>query len=270
MTDDSDTDNDEGAQGGQPRDGQPPDGQPRGGQPQGGQPQGGQPQGGQPQGGQPTQGGQPQGGQPQHSGQPQGQPTQGGQQGRGQPAGGQPQGGHGQSGGGIQIEDPFEDPRSPSEILQGEYVKKHIKYCIGIFLAIGIGFSLSFILLELLAPSGSSAVGSGGLALVGLIFALILTPLLGGILGIFIGLEMNDTRKSAVLTAGAGSFSGYIVFLFLLLFMSAIVSDSGGGIGDAFVALIGWGIGVAVAGAATAGVTRVVLESSLDHSDATQ
>lgn len=221
MTENSNTDNTEGTQGGQPQDGQPPDA------PQGGQPRGGQPAGGHP-----------------------------------------PQGGHNQSTGSIadNIDDPFEDPRSPTDILEEDYVQKHIKYCIGIFLAIGIGFSLSFILLDLLSPSSGSLLAGGELALLGLVFSLILTPLLGGILGIFIGLEMDDTRKSAVLTAGVGSFSGYIAFLFLLLFMSAIVSDSGG-LGDAFVALVGWGIGVAVAGAATAGVTRAVLDGSL-QSDA--
>jgi hypothetical protein len=50
--------------------------------------------------------------------------------------------------------------------------------------------------------------------------------------------------------------------------MSAIVSDSGD-LGNALVALIGWGVGVAVAGAATAGVTRVLLDGSL-HNDAAE
>lgn len=231
MADNSDT---EDNQGGQPGDGQPQDGQSTDGQPTGGQPTDGQPASGQPNGGQPT--------------------------------GGQPAGGSSTSTGiADELKDPFEDPRAAMDILSEDSAQNYVKYCVGIFLAIGIGFSLSFVFLELLSPSTGSLIGSGGIALVGLVFAFILTPLLSGVLGIIIGLQMDDTRKAAVLASGVGSFAGYIAFLILLIFMSAIVGD-GGSLGEALVALVGWGIGVAFAGAATAGITRIFLTAGVSGS----
>jgi hypothetical protein len=161
-----------------------------------------------------------------------------------------------------------QNTRTAGEILGEDLVQKYIKYCVGIFVVIGVGFSISFILLNALAPeSFSNQLGGGELALAGLFITFMLTPLLSGVLGIIIGLEMQDNRKSASLAAGVGSFVGYLALLFTLIIAGGIVSDGGSGVGEGLGAMLGWGLGVAIAGAASAAVTKQVLEGGLERNN---
>jgi len=96
-----------------------------------------------------------------------------------------------------------------------------------------------------------------------MILGLLLAPMLAGIIGMVIGLEMEDTKKSALITSGIGTFAGYMVYLILTLMFTAIIADGSSSIGEGLVAFAGFGIGVGVAGAGTAALTKELFDSSV-------
>lgn len=155
--------------------------------------------------------------------------------------------------------------RGVGDILGEETAQEYIKYNVGVFAAIGVGFAVALVLMDSLAGSGESpgaglGMGGGGLALLGLFLVFFLSPLIAGITGSLTSLRYDDEEKAVASVAAVGTFLGYIAVLVLIIITASIVGDSGSGASSSFtdslVPLIGYGIGVAVAGGATAVVTE--------------
>jgi len=151
-------------------------------------------------------------------------------------------------------------------MLNEAHIQEYIKFSVGAFSAVAVGFGVAFLLFTNLISGPGSLVGGFGAG--GMLISIILTPLLAGVIGIMIGLEMNDDRKAATLTSSVGTFAGYLAFLVIAFVFSALISGGGSGgggsaLGDALGPALGFGIGVAVAGAVSTFATEALLPAPL-------
>lgn len=154
--------------------------------------------------------------------------------------------------------------RTVGDILGEDRAKHYIKYNVGVFIAIGLGFALAFILLDAFGSGGGSGQNtasdfeSGSLVVVGALFVFFFAPIVSAITGTVTALNLDDTEKAIGTVASAGAFVGFLVFLLLLIMIASMVGPRGSS--DIFtedlLAMIGWGVGVAAAGGGTAYVTE--------------
>lgn len=153
--------------------------------------------------------------------------------------------------------------RTVGDILGEDRAKHVIKYNVGVFLAIGLGFALAFILFDAFASGGSGghpggSYESGSLVLMGTLFGFLVAPVVSAITGTVTALSLDDTAKAVGTVASAGAFVGFLVFVFLLIVIASMVGP--GGSSNIFIedllAIIGWSVGVASAGGGTAYVTE--------------
>lgn len=151
--------------------------------------------------------------------------------------------------------------RGIGDILGEEVAQQYVKYNVGVFGAIGVGFGLALVLMDALAGAESTLGGAmGSAAALGLFIALFLTPAIAGITGTLTSLHYDDEEKAVASVAAAGAFLGYVAVLVLTIVTASVIGDGGGGGSSAFTdslaPLIGYGIGVAAAGAIGAVVTE--------------
>lgn len=158
--------------------------------------------------------------------------------------------------------------RTVGDILGEDRSKRYIKYNVGVFVAVGLGFAVALVLMDGLIGGGSSSgttaqtsTGSGGtgsVVLVGALFVFLFAPLVSGLTGSVTALRLNDTEKAVATVASAGAFVGFLGFLVLLIVIASAVGPSGSSnlFTEELLAMIGWGVGVSVAGGGTAFVTE--------------
>ena len=155
-----------------------------------------------------------------------------------------------------------DDERSVTEVVKEDEIKEYIKYIVGIFLSVGLGYSLALLLFDLFVDSG---VGTGGeFILFGLLLAILITPVLASFAGITIGLQLEDSEKAVASAAGVGSLAGFAVMIVLTIIVASIISDGGSGgaddlITEELLSIIGFGLGVAAAGGLSGIVTKRLL-----------
>jgi|APHM01.1.fsa_nt_gi hypothetical protein len=120
----------------------------------------------------------------------------------------------GQAAGTQSVTDIFSDPDG----------KRALTYIIGIFSAVGIGYGVGLVLLDVI---------EGQIGLVLGIFAFVIpvfgAPLISMITGTIIGLQFNGDQQSLMLLSGVGAFVGYFALLVILLVFTSIVGGGGGG-----------------------------------------
>ena len=150
--------------------------------------------------------------------------------------------------------------QSATDILSEQSGKRFIKYTVGVFAAVGLGYGVGLVLLDIIADDEAALVG---------MFAMFI-PVLGAPIiamgtGLLTGLRLDADDRSAALASGVGAFIGFIVLLILIVIFAAIALDTGNGNGDGdlsglFGALLAFGTGVGVTAAAT---TFVVIRSKI-------
>lgn len=185
--------------------------------------------------------------QPQSTEQPQGQP-------QGQPQA-QPQGQPAPA----QGQQPVQQGPSLVDELQDPASMEWLKYNVVVFAAVGVGYSLAFLLFESLLPGGGMSAGDDMMGqFIGAIFAMF--GLIGGLSagtaiaavnGIRIGREYQVEQNLALANSFAGSAGGFLV---MALIMTVFLASNS--LGDVLVPLIGFAVGVGATGAATTYVTR--------------
>lgn len=146
-----------------------------------------------------------------------------------------------------------------TDILGEESGKRFLKYIIGVFVAVAVGYGVGLILLD--------GVGDGDAAAIG--FAALFVPILGAplismVTGLLTGLRMSADTKPAALVSAVGAFIGFIALLFIILIFASFVADGGsngggdGSVGDFFGPLFAFGAGVATTGAGTTYVVKQI------------
>lgn len=164
--------------------------------------------------------------------------------------------------GGRQARNQPQSDRSPTDILGEESGKRFLKYIIGVFVAVGIGYGIGLVLLDALGDDSSQFIG-----LIALFVPIFGAPIISMTTGLLTGLRLETDEQSAALASAVGAFIGFIIMLFILLIFAAIVESGGGGGGDGgdggggglsdFIGqLFAFGIGVAVTGAGTTFVVK--------------
>lgn len=149
--------------------------------------------------------------------------------------------------------------QSPTEVLTSESGMRFLKYIVGVFLAIGLGYGIGLILFDAVA---SDDFGTDLFGLFAFLVPVFGAPIIGMVTGLMTGLRLETDEASAALTSGVGAIAGFIVMLIVLVvFMSIVFSDGGGDGGggdssDMIVEMIAFGIGVATTAALTTFVVR--------------
>lgn len=174
---------------------------------------------------------------------------------------------------------------SIGDILSRPDVKHQIKYAVGIFGIVGLGFGLTgFVFTDILIPgvtSSSGSTGSTGSSLFGgfltifsLLSILVLAALSGPILGVISALRVDeafDTDRVAYVTSASGNVAGYVVMLVVTVLMLSVTGSTGGGsstgdatgglfnLGDLLVPFVALSIPVGVVGALTVYLRRELI-----------
>lgn len=149
--------------------------------------------------------------------------------------------------------------RSPTDILGKESGKRFLKYIVGVFIAVGVGYGIGLVLLDVLGDDNSQFIG-----VIALFVPVFGAPIISMTTGLLTGLRLETDERSAAVASAVGAFIGFVLMLFLLLVFAAIVSNDGGGssggsdggLSDFFIPLFGFGVGVAVTGAGTTFVVK--------------
>lgn len=149
--------------------------------------------------------------------------------------------------------------RSTTDILSEDSGQQFLKYIIGVFSVIGLGYGIGLVLLDSLASDDMAIIG----------FAALFVPILGApiismVTGLLTGLRLDTDEHSAALASAVGSFIGFIILLLIILVFASIVSDGGssgsggggGGLNELLGPLFAFGTGVAISGAGTTYVVR--------------
>lgn len=147
---------------------------------------------------------------------------------------------------------------SPTDILGEESGKRFIKYIVGVFVAVGIGYGIGLVLLNVVGGDNGSFVG-----LIALFIPVFGAPIISMSTGLLTGLRLQTDEQSAAVASGVGAFIGFVLLLFILMISAALVSDGGGSTGsssgslaDFFLPMFAFGVGVAVSGAGTTYVVK--------------
>lgn len=152
-------------------------------------------------------------------------------------------------------------PRRESTIesLSRPASKNQLKYTIGLFAEIGLGFGLTgFIILELIASGGELAVqfGTWMFSLALLLVTLLIGPVIAAFSGLRIAEGLREEARTVYLTSAVGNFVGYLVMVIITVLLIAATGGGGGNsifdLGKLLVPLIALAIPVALVGAGTA------------------
>ena len=139
--------------------------------------------------------------------------------------------------------------------LQEPESMRWLKYNVVLLAAVGVGYSLAFLLFDAFLPAAEGAPMeefiSAMIAMMGLVGGLSVGVVLAAINGIRIGKEFDVEQNLALANSFVGATIGFIVMAIL---MGMLLGD--GGSGDTFTALIGFAIGVGITGALATYVVR--------------
>lgn len=153
------------------------------------------------------------------------------------------------------------------ESLSRPPARNQLKYTVGLFAEIGLGFGLTgFVVLDLIIESiGGNDFGAQFVAAVFALILLSLTLLIGPVIAAFSGIRvaegLREEARTVYLTSAVGNFVGYFVMVVITVLLIAAtggVGGSGGGggnifdLGDLLVPMIALAIPVALVGAGTA------------------
>lgn len=146
-----------------------------------------------------------------------------------------------------------------TDILGEESGKRFLKYIVGVFVAVAIGYGVGLVLLDSVGDGDAAALG-----LVALFVPILGAPLISMVTGLLTGLRLNADTRPAALVSAVGAFVGFVVLLFIILIFASMVSDGGsssgsdGSVGDFFGPLFAFGTGVATTGAGTTYVVKQI------------
>jgi hypothetical protein len=143
---------------------------------------------------------------------------------------------------------------SPTDILREQSGKQFVKYIVGVFAAVGVGYGVGLVLLDAVGNQSFAIIGS-----IALFVPILSAPIIAMATGLLTGLRLDADEQSAAVASGAGAFAGFLVLLVILIIFSSIVTGSGGGGGspaDLLGPLLAFGTGVAVTAAGTTFVVK--------------
>lgn len=161
-----------------------------------------------------------------------------------------------------QPQQPRSAGRSPTDILGEASGKQFLKYIVGVFAAVGVGYGIGLLLFDGVADSGSEFAGA-----IALLLPIMSAPIISMVTGLITGLRLRTDRKSAAVASGVGALLGFVVLVILLLVFGALIfsgggsgGDGGGGsdLGDLLAEVLAFGLGVAVTGAMTTYVVKTI------------
>lgn len=152
---------------------------------------------------------------------------------------------------------------SVTDILSEESGKRFLKYIVGVYAMVAVGYGIGLVLLN--------GIGGDAITLIG--YAALFVPILGAPIismatGMLTGLRLETDRNSAALTSGVGAFLGFIVLLFIIMIFAGLVANSGssgggsggggdgGNLSDFLGPLFAFGTGVAATGAGTTYIVK--------------
>jgi hypothetical protein len=159
---------------------------------------------------------------------------------------------------------------SITESLSRPAARNQLKYTIGLFAEIGLGFGLTgFLVIELLASG--DGFGAQFVAAILTVIILGVTLLTGPVIAAFSGIRiaegLREEARTVYLTSAVGNFVGYFIMVVITVLLIAAtgggvnpgtVTGGGGGggslfdLGDLLVPMIALAIPVALVGAGTA------------------
>lgn len=143
---------------------------------------------------------------------------------------------------------------------------RFVGFNVSIFLTFALGYLLLILVLLFLSPGGGGATGSGagvsrtggflGGSLVALFaLAMVLSPLIALVTGLFTGLGTNGTGSAAV-TGLVGSGLGFVMLTLLVLGRGGLFLGGGfGGLGSTLPVLLGLVLTTGVTGSVSAAVS---------------
>ncbi|WP_247729927.1 hypothetical protein [Halovivax limisalsi] len=148
---------------------------------------------------------------------------------------------------------------SVTDILGEESGKRFLKYIVGVYAVVAIGYGIGLFLLDAIGGSEVATIGY-----VSLFVPILGAPIIAMVTGLLTGLRLETDDRSAALTSAVGAFVGFVVLLFLILIFASIVADGGssggggggGSLSDFFGPLVAFGTGVAATGAGTTYVVK--------------
>ncbi|MEF8814599.1 MAG: hypothetical protein V5A55_12385 [Halovenus sp.] len=143
---------------------------------------------------------------------------------------------------------------SPTAILGEQSGKQFVKYIVGVFAAVGLGYGVGLLLLDAVGDQSFAIIGS-----IALFVPILSAPIIAMATGLLTGLRLDTDEQSAAVASAAGAFVGFLVLLIILIIFSSIVTGGGGGGGspaDLLGPLLAFGTGVAVTAGGTAFVVK--------------
>lgn len=156
---------------------------------------------------------------------------------------------------------------SARDRLSTPAAKSQLKYVVGLFALVGIGFGITgFLIIDLVASAIASTIGGGtgagggaATAFVMTLFALpllVIVLLIGPVIAVYSGLNARDglyqEPRTAYLTNFVGNLMGYLVMVTIaVLLVNAAFGGGGGTTGQTGQAQVGGSSGVTAAGSNT-------------------
>lgn len=162
---------------------------------------------------------------------------------------------------------------SARDRLSSPAAKSQLKYVIGLFALVGIGFGTTgFLIIELIASGVAGSIGGGGgggaaTAFVMTLFALpllVVVLLIGPVIAVYSGLNARDglyqEPRTAYLTNFVGNLTGYLVMVAIaVLLVNAAFGGGGGTTAQTGQAQVGGGSSVSAAGGNTFNIADLVV-----------
>ena len=156
----------------------------------------------------------------------------------------------------AQTRQPAEREPSLATRLQRPASMAWLKFKLALFLSIGLGYAITFVLANAFTPkalTGGSYIDAAFAFFVGLFLA----TLIAAIACVKIGSQFDGRTNDALVNAFVGAALGFVVIAFLL-FVLVLSQAPGGGVDfvELVGPLIGYLVGVGITGAVTVYVTR--------------
>lgn len=150
------------------------------------------------------------------------------------------------------------DDRSLTDALGEQSSKQYIKYNVGMFLTVGFGFGISLLLLDAFADSNGG--GTEELLLFGILLTILFGPVVAAITGTVTGIQFEEDSTVAAAASALGAFAGFLALVLVLLVIASAIGgeadQASSEVTDDFLAIIGFGIGVAITGYGSTFLTK--------------
>ena len=125
---------------------------------------------------------------------------------------------------------------SARDRLSSPAAKSQLKYVVGLFTLVGIGFGTTgFLIIDLIASNFLGDLGAGGQAILAFFSLplLVVTLVIGPVIAVYTGLKANDELyrepRTAYLTNFVGNLTGYLVMVVVTILLINLAFGGGGG-----------------------------------------